>query len=327
MMLKIQQNFWELTIMSYIVPSKMLKNIIHKLPYFYDEPFADSSAIPTILVSQLATKHVKVALSADGGDEVFGGYSVYSQLDKMMKILNFIPSNIKPTFNNLGNSIFLNLPFLSESTLHKMYSFCKALNRNEIVQSIELFHLLNEKPQFYINKYLKDKSTNFISPYIVSEKGFQNPIDVIMATDYMMYFPNDILTKVDRATMSVSLEGREPLTDHRLIELVAQLPLKYKFDGITGKLILKEIVHEYIPKSMMDRPKTGFSIPINKWLRNDLSYLLDEYLSHDAIKESGIFNENFLLKEVRKFKDKKMHYSTNIWYILMFQMWFKEWMR
>lgn len=302
------------------------ENIIHKLPYYYDEPFADSSAIPTILVSQLARRHVKVALSADGGDEVFCGYSVYSQQDKFMKILNSVPSEIKPALNNFGTFIVSKLPYLHEATLHKTYSFFKSLHKNEIIQSVELFHLLNEKPYVYMKKYLKDNVSNFISPYIISENGFQHPIDVIMATDYLMYFPNDILTKVDRATMSVSLEGREPLTDHRLIELAAQLPVKYKYDGNSGKIILKEIVHNYVPKEMMDRPKTGFTIPINTWLRNELGYLIDEYLNYTSLQESGIFNEKFVLEEVGKFKNKKMHYSTNIWYILMFQMWYKEWM-
>jgi asparagine synthase (glutamine-hydrolysing) len=134
------------------------------------------------------------------------------------------------------------------------------------------------------------------------------------------------LVKVDRATMSVSLEGREPLLDHRLATYAAQLPLEYKTDGVAGKRILKDIVHDYVPKEMMDRPKSGFSLPIYSWLRGDLSYLIDEHLSEQALGASGIFNVKFLLEEVEKFKQDKLHYSPLIWYLLMFQMWYKRWM-
>ncbi|MCF6222640.1 MAG: asparagine synthase C-terminal domain-containing protein [Flavobacteriaceae bacterium] len=147
-----------------------------------------------------------------------------------------------------------------------------------------------------------------------------------MSVDYKMYLQNDILTKVDRATMSVSLEGREPLLDHRIIKYVAQLPREFKYDGITTKKLLKDIVHEYIPKSMMDRPKTGFSIPIYSWLRNDLSYLLDEFLNKESIVASGVFNVDFVLEKVQLFKNNKLHYGTMIWKILMFQMWYKKWL-
>lgn len=156
--------------------------------------------------------------------------------------------------------------------------------------------------------------------------GFHNSLEVAMCIDFNSYLHNDILTKVDRATMSVSLEGREPLLDHRLAAYAAQIPSEFKTDGVTGKKILKDIVHDYVPKEMMDRPKAGFSLPIYAWLRGDLSYLMEEYLSKEALKESGLFNVEFLLDEVEKFKKNKLHYSNVIWYMLMFQMWYKRWM-
>jgi asparagine synthase (glutamine-hydrolysing) len=149
---------------------------------------------------------------------------------------------------------------------------------------------------------------------------------MLMAVDYKTYLPNDILTKVDRATMSVSLEGREPLLDHRILEFAAQLPLSYKYDGITTKRILKDITHDYIPQKMMDRPKTGFSLPISKWLREDLSYLIEENISEKALATSGLFDEKYLSKQVELFKEGKFHYVTFIWKLLMFQMWYKKWM-
>ena len=121
------------------------------------------------------------------------------------------------------------------------------------------------------------------------------------------------------------LEGREPLLDHRIIEFVAQLPFSYKFDGKSGKKILKDIVHSYIPKSMMDRPKAGFSLPIYEWLRSDLSYMVDEYLSEESLKMSGLLNEKWIQTQIELFKENKLHYQPLIWNLLMFQMWYKKW--
>jgi asparagine synthase (glutamine-hydrolysing) len=132
---------------------------------------------------------------------------------------------------------------------------------------------------------------------------------------------------VDRATMAYSIEGREPLTDHRLIEYCARLPLEFKLKEGVKKRILKDIVHQYIPQEMMDRPKAGFSVPIYDWLKGDLSYILDLHLNKDAIDETGIFNTEFVLKIVEDFKNSKLPDETIIWKLLMFQMWFAKWMK
>jgi asparagine synthase (glutamine-hydrolysing) len=154
-----------------------------------------------------------------------------------------------------------------------------------------------------------------------------HPLEGAMLGDLKSYLPDDILTKVDRATMSVFLEGRELLLVHHIIEFAARLPIAYKFEGNgNGKRILKSIVHDYIPKAMMDRPKTRFSMPVYSWLRGDLSYLLDEYMSKEALAWSGIWNVDFVYKQVQLFRNNKMHYVPLIWYILMFQMWWRRWM-
>ena len=127
--------------------------------------------------------------------------------------------------------------------------------------------------------------------------------------------------------MSVSLEGREPLLDHRLVEFTASLPFSYKYNGITGKRILKDIAHDYIPKEMMDRPKTGFSLPIYSWLQGDLSYLVDEYLNEKNLALSGMFNVPFVYSLVKLFKKDKLYYKPIIWKMLMFQMWYERWMK
>jgi asparagine synthase (glutamine-hydrolysing) len=160
----------------------------------------------------------------------------------------------------------------------------------------------------------------------INNSNIKDPISVGQVVDYILVFPNDFLTKVDRASMAVSLEGREPLVDHRLFEFVAQLPVEFKFDGVTSKKILKDIVYEYIPKELMDRPKTGFSLPISNWLRNDLSYLIEEYLNEKSIKDSGYMNSKYVTHLVNSFKKETNPYQTIIWRILQFQMWYKEWM-
>ena len=146
-----------------------------------------------------------------------------------------------------------------------------------------------------------------------------------MAEDYSKYLMDDILVKVDRATMSVGLEGREPLVDHRLLEFAARLPIEFKIDGRSTKRILKDVVHRFVPKEMMERPKTGFSLPIYSWLRNDLSYLLDEFCSPQALRDTGFLNEPFLSRQVTLFRKNRLHYSPLVWRLLIFQMWYQKW--
>lgn len=311
----------------YICTTAEAQAIVPNLPYFYDEPFGDSSAIPTSLLSQLAKKSVAVALSADGGDEIFCGYTSYFNLSKFNNNLNKMPKFFKKYLSTISPLFLTNNFGLPIERQHKLSSALEALNANEYKQSKILFKRAKEKPIAYINSFFNATFKSNSSPYDVDFNGFSHPMELAMLADLQSYLPDDILTKVDRATMSVSLEGREPLLDHRIIEFAATLPIDYKFNGGTGgKRILKDIVHDYVPKEMMDRPKSGFSLPIYSWLRGDLSYLLDEFLSKEALAWSGIWDVNFVLKQVQLFKKRKLHYVSLIWYILMFQMWWKRWM-
>ena len=156
--------------------------------------------------------------------------------------------------------------------------------------------------------------------FLQDDRKFNDPVSVALAIDYMNYLPNDILTKVDRATMSVSLEGREPLLDHRILEFVASLPSTYKLYQGQSKRIYKDIVHKYIPKELMDRPKTGFGIPILHWLKKELRYLLEENINEKM--ESEFLNIPYVLKMKKLFlEDKLGHEERLIWRILEFQLW------
>jgi len=309
----------------YTCTSKEAQNIIPELPYYFDEPFADSSAIPTMLVSKFARESVTVALSADAGDELFAGYMSYPQLKKHHDLLNRIPDSLKPISGNIFSAAKLLTPESRPSIKHKLESISNSLNKDRYKQAADLFRYSNSLPSFYRHKILQNSNHKYRSKFFPDTAGFDNEIEIAMAVDYQSYLQNDILTKVDRATMSVSLEGREPLLDHRLLEFAARLPLNYKLDGLQTKRILKDIVHEYIPKEMMDRPKSGFSLPIYSWLRGDLSWLIDEYLSEEALQSSGMLRTGFVLQLVDQFKNNKLYYSPLIWKLLMFQMWYKKW--
>lgn len=305
---------------------KEAKGIIHDLPFYYDEPFGDSSAIPTTLVSQFAKKEVTVALSADGGDEVFCGYNSYLDLGKKMNSIKKIPTFLRPA---LKKSLKIGGEIIGDSKLalkHKLSSLSESLTDNDFNMALDIFHKSRQLPKHFKLKFIHQRVNELKSPFVIKDKVHHSIMEMLMAVDYKTYLPNDILTKVDRATMSVSLEGREPLLDHRILEFAARLPLSYKFDGFTTKRILKDVTHDYIPKEMMDRPKTGFSLPISKWLREDLSYLIEEHLSEKSLAISGLFDEKYVAKQVKLFKEEKFHYVTFIWKLLMFQMWYKKWM-
>ena len=301
------------------------ESLIKKIPFHYDEPFADSSAIPTMFVSEMASKQVKVVLSADGGDEVFCGYNTYSQLENYNNILyktRFVNGKLLSLITQLI-AFFLPTTSFKKRKFNSLALIFKT--PKQFRQSI-LFEEFQTLSNSILDKLLL-KKTAFNSVFKTDVSNFQDATSMAMAIDYKNYLQNDILTKVDRATMAFSIEGREPLLDHRLIEFAAQLPTEFKFKNGVKKYILKEILYDYIPKELMDRPKLGFSVPIYDWLKGDLRYLLDEYLNRDSILKSNIFNVDFTLKIVEDFKNNKLPDETLIWKLLMFQMWHKQWIQ
>lgn len=307
----------------YFCTQEDCKAIIPELPFFYDEPFADNSAVPTILVSRVARKDVKVALSADGGDETFAGYNRYSGLYSVQKILKLVSGIRSKGLSNIGVQV--------SNLLTKRYSF--------LHEKGEAFaKLLAVEPQYRVAMTAESGSFSTLSesvyqeisslPYpeplfLLDEKEFDDPISVATAMDYVNYMADDILVKVDRATMSISLEGRDPLLDHRIIEFAAQLPISYKFDNGNKKRIYKDILYQYVPREMMERPKTGFMMPVEDWLRGDLRYLLEDNLN------DSLSPEFFKVEQVKKIKnlfyeDKLGHENKIIWRILAFQLWWKK---
>ena len=303
--------------------------MIKDLSFFYDEPFADSSAIPTTLVSKAARKNVTVALSADGGDEIFGGYNRYDFMHRYGKTLNSIPKAVRKILvGAMGNISSEKIPVLKNKyNFHNRYEKLKTVlndpSEKEIMLSLSQ-QFNDEQMKSVMKSEFKSLPTMFQSKEMLED--FKSPLSYMMAIDFQTYMLDDILQKVDRATMTNSLEGREPMLDHRILEFAAQLPDEYKYQNGIKKRILREINHDYIPKELLDRPKMGFAIPIAKWLKNELRDHVEEYLNEDRIEKQGIFNWEFIAKLKMDFFKGRKEYDSKLWYFLMFQMWYERWM-
>jgi asparagine synthase (glutamine-hydrolysing) len=304
--------------------------LIPELPFYYDEPFADSSAIPTTLVSKAARKHVTVALSADAGDEVFAGYNRYDYLlrfgSKINKIPGFAREMIAGTMDIIPSD---KLPILrNKYNFHNRYEKLKGILRSPSNESIML-SLSQQFTENQVRDLIRGQMDSLKTAYNSTElkTEFYSSLSYMMAIDYETYLVDDILQKVDRATMTASLEGREPYLDHRVIEWAARLPDDYKYHNGEKKYILKEIVHQYVPKELLDRPKMGFAIPIANWLSADLRELVETYINESTISSQGIFSWHEVNKIKKAFYKGKKEYDVKLWYLLMFQMWYDRWMK
>ena len=312
----------------YYCSHKEALDIIPELPYYYDEPFADSSAFPTILVSRIARKKVTVALSADAGDEIFAGYNRYDYISRYGNKLKAIPKPLRKmaaaTMEKVSSE---SIPFFREKpNFHSRYDKLKNL-----LNDPSPFELLKNLSQVFskqdierlFNKTITELDTAHSSHEL--KPPYDDALSYMMAVDYQTYMVDDILQKVDRATMSVSLEGREPFLDQNVIEWAAQLPSDYKYHKGQKKYILKQIVHKYIPQQMMERPKMGFAIPLEQWLGNELKDLVEENLNEENLRAHGLFNIQEVKKIVSDFFNGRKEKYLKIWYLLMFQMWYKRW--
>lgn len=308
---------------------KEAQDIFPTLSEIYDEPFADSSAIPTLLVSQLAKKNVKVSLSADGGDEQFYGYTRYwnvleksrdisSDKRRFARTLNLLqPQSV---FDEFGNLI---LSFKNNQKLWNKYTRWWTKKKGQ-----EMFSWYDIYVKFFQEHETEqlgiDKSLSQLFRFNYSEHFSSS--DIMMIYDLKTYLPEDLLTKVDRATMSVGLEGRDPFLDHKILEYTSQLPLKFKFRNGSGKHVLKNIVYKYVPKELMERPKQGFSVPIHKWFRNEFRELLHQQLNQERIKKDQIFQTDEVKTLVEDYFNGKEENFNKLYFLLIFQMWKEKWM-
>lgn len=295
-------------------------SIISQLPKYFDEPFADASQIPTYLVSRLARKSVKVVLSGDGGDELFAGYNRHRIAVQMQEIYSFLPLVFR---NIIGNSIKLRNedfwdrmipPSLLPQAGDKLYKFANILKAKN---PKELYEILLSQRKTSINFLQNQHDINILQ----SEKQFSNFMDSIQYWDLIKYLPDDILAKIDRASMAVGLEARVPLLDHRIVDLAWKLPLNMKIRGGATKWILRQILYRYVPKGLVERPKMGFGIPLGKWLKGPLRDWTEEFISEKRLENSAYFE----VKQVRQMWQNHLqgqgNYQHQLWSILMFEAW------
>lgn len=300
----------------YYCTTKEAQAIIPLLPVFYDEPFGDSSVIPTVLLSRFAREQVTVALSADGADEIFGGYNRYDQLVLINKVQQKLPYWIKTAISKLLHSL--------PDKRMKFKIIERLLKEKDLLTTSDLLmnHFLSTDLQQLIqNHSLHDFALNEI--HSIPDFGF---INTLLAADYKTYLPDDILAKVDRATMSTGLEGREPFLDHRIIEWAAQLPPELKYNSGNKKYLLKQLTHKYLPAKMMDRPKMGFGIPFGKWLKGSLKPMLLETVNNETLSQQSVLNKKFVLQLMDDYFAGKAKDDWQIWLIFMFMLWWKKWM-
>jgi len=288
-------------------------NVIEKLPDMYDEPFADQSAIPTYLVAQFARRDVSVALSGDGGDEMLGGYSRHFSTPRILKLPKAARHVVHAVPQSLLNTLFPNKPLLGKH-LGKMGDLLSANTCEDI------YHVLLRNWDAAPVLSHSDARLD-LSVYHDLELSEQ-----LMLWDTQHYLPNDILTKVDRASMAVSLEARAPLLDQRVFEFVWNLPIDLKIRDGQGKWLLREVLARHVPRHLFERPKKGFNIPIGQWLRGDLRDWAEDLLDARNLKAQGLLDDNVVRATWDAHLAGNGHYDEALWNVLMFQAWHKRWL-
>lgn len=293
------------------ITEKDAKEVIPKLAWMFSEPFADSSQIPTYLVSKMTREHVTVSLSGDGGDELFCGYMSYPSIDRIWGKMHSVPYGIR----KLCSKLVLACPFGKNNQLLQTKAYLLGAKSPE-----HLYELSNAQEPL-CKKIALDKNAY---PYKHNDRPYGDLTDTrnsIMLMDMEVYHPDDILVKVDRAGMAVSLENRVPMLDKDVVEFAWTIPMDYKRDGEVGKLVLKDVLYRYVPKEMMDRPKKGFSIPIMKWLKEpELREWAEALIDRNLLKKQGYLDPDVVWYIWNDFIEND-NWRTQVWYILMFQSW------
>jgi asparagine synthase (glutamine-hydrolysing) len=307
--------------------------VVPRLPDIYDEPFADSSQIPTYLVSAMARKKVTVALSGDGGDEVFGGYHRYVWTPKVWRFCGPLPLGARRLASNAARSI-------SPGAWQRLFSAGKVFGLPRHTMVGDRVHKLAGladagSPQEMYSRLIACWPTGELfegtnaqwSHQDRDPDGMARPRDIeewMMINDTLGYLPDDILVKVDRASMAVSLEARAPFLDHELIEFAWSLPRPWKVNSSGGKLILRDVLHRLVPRSLVDRPKTGFGIPLAEWLRNDLREWMCDLVNRNAIEAHGLFSWAPIERAMKEHLSGRSNQAYRLWSVLMFQAWYRR---
>ncbi|MEA2101381.1 MAG: asparagine synthase (glutamine-hydrolyzing) [Thermodesulfobacteriota bacterium] len=313
-----------------IVTPEHAREILPLWPEIYDEPFGDISGIPTTIVSRMTREHVKVSLSADGGDELFCGYHRYWVMQRLQERLQHLP----PALVRAGGNL---VGLIGADNVATMSQIIPRLRLPAIKDRFRKLQAVLEgwngsaasSYPFAVGYWLPDEIKELTGCYSDPRPGLATSgvnsgglVDAMMLWDTQHYLSNDILTKVDRATMSCGLEGRDPFLDHRIAEFAWGLPMQMKFHNGDMKYILKKLLGRYLPQKLFDRPKQGFAIPIYDWLHDDLMHMVDTYLNPDALRDQVYIDPDCAARTVSAFKHKNGSVAVDrIWLLLVFMMW------
>ena len=306
-------------------------DVIPNLPSIYDEPFADSSQIPTYLVSKIAKERVTVSLSGDAGDELFGGYTRYQNAANAWNRVNKIPAPVRSLVSWSIQAAPARLLDKSISVFGGVINkkFPMNMTYDRLLKASKLLGKPNQK-EFYQHGFLShnDDSCNWVlgAKHLTSaidKDDFNSsvPFENMMALDFMHYLPTDILTKVDRAAMAVSLETRVPFLDQRVIDFACSLPPEYKIRDGKTKWALKQALYQFVPESLIERPKMGFGVPLAEWLRGPLREWAESLLDEKKLIDEGFFDPNIIRKKWYEHLSGERNWQTQLWDVLMFQAW------
>ncbi len=314
----------------YIEPEHALA-VIPRLPDWYDEPFSDSSQIPTFLVSEMTRAHVTVALSGDGGDELFAGYARYAQACDLWKRISALPSPVRATAASIihtlprsaWNRLFRHLPspLGRPQAGNTLYGLAPALTKGPDVLYRRLIEQWHEPEDLLISPTGPTERSR--ETQLACE--FPDFLDRMQIFDLNAYLPDDILTKVDRASMAVSLETRVPLLDHRIVEFAWALPQSMKVRDGKSKWLLRKMLDRYVPRTLMERPKMGFGVPLEAWLRGPLREWAENLLSEDQLIAGGFFRPEPIRRAWTAHSSGQRDCHYPLWTILMFQAWLQRW--
>lgn len=316
------------------ITADQARQVIPRLPQMYDEPFGDSSAIPTFLVSQLARQHVTVSLSGDGGDELFGGYSRYfhSKARVIWKLGQSIPVFARNLISNVLLSkapVYANIVFqgLAESVgrpIGKSFlsRFELMANLMHCSTTLDFYRVITSQwnplpifgPEYALVYGLSDQQLSKL----------RQSVEKMMAQDSVTYLPDDILFKLDRAAMAVSLESRVPLLDHRVVELAWSMPYHLKVRNGQGKWLLRQMLYRHIPQELIDRPKMGFGVPLDQWLRGPLREWGEELLGMQRLEEEGFLDAKAVRNRWNEHQTSRHNWRDSLWLVLMWQAWLES---